>query len=315
MKSLTYITLFIAAYSLQVFAGDKFEQDRTAILQMAGQFEVTFSFEETLALRKGYELTKPYNESAHELVEVVADTGKSITLQHLLVVQPEPKEGEEKSEDPIVVKHWSQTWKYEDADILDYLSKRSWKSYSLPEEEVAGTWTQFVTQVDDSPRYEGYGTWEHKGGRSIWISNLTNRPLPRREYTKRKDYDIVECVNRNVVSASGWAHEQNNAKLVQREDAPVEYIAHEIGLNTYTRVKDYDFSPALDYWGTYAKYWEQVRQVWEELYSEKGVVKLARFTNDETLREMIYDAVEISEEKGLTKIPDLKEKILQFFVK
>ena len=64
----------------------KFEQDRQAILGMAGKYDVTFDFEETMAIRDGYELKKPYLEHASEMVVVVEDTGETIAMQHLLVV-------------------------------------------------------------------------------------------------------------------------------------------------------------------------------------------------------------------------------------
>jgi len=52
-----------------------FERDRQAILGMAGTFKVEFFFEETLALRDGYELHDPYRTDAEELVVVAQDTG------------------------------------------------------------------------------------------------------------------------------------------------------------------------------------------------------------------------------------------------
>lgn len=286
---------------------NKFDQDRASILQLAGEFKVSFSFEETLAIRKDYELTKPYKEEAHELVKVVEDTGESITLQHLLVFQM-------KNKDPQVIKHWSQTWKYQDTKILTFTAKRHWETKTLSPEVAKGTWSQFVTQIDDSPRYEGYGTWDHRGGRSIWVSKETNRPLPRREYKKRKDYDIVVGTNQNVITKDGWAHEQHNAKLVRRENSADEFIAHEIGINTYERVANYDFTIAHDYWDKYASYWAEVRQAWEGIYQEHEQIKLTDYIDDEKLRDVTYDMIEMAEEKGLKKIPEIKENITKYLI-
>ena len=59
-----------------------------------------------------------------------------------------------------------------------------------------GTWTQKVFQVDDSPRYEGYATWVHVDGRHYWDSQ-TDGPLPRREYSKRSDYNVSKKTQPN----------------------------------------------------------------------------------------------------------------------
>ena len=78
----------------------KFEQDRKAILAMAGDYYVTFDFRETVSLTPGYELKKPKVSGADEIVRLVEDRGDFISLQHILVM----KMGGE----PIVTKHWRQ---------------------------------------------------------------------------------------------------------------------------------------------------------------------------------------------------------------
>tara|TARA_B110000908_G_scaffold147094_1_gene178516 strand:- start:3359 stop:4279 length:921 start_codon:yes stop_codon:yes gene_type:complete len=305
MKKLILSTL-LALTSISA-AATKFEQDRAAILKLSGKFKVSFNFEETLAIKKDYKLRKPYKEEAHEIVKVVKDEGKIITLQHLLVVN-----GKENKQH--VVKHWSQTWKYEDTDIVTFTAKRHWLVDHLAPEQVKGTWSQMVTQTDDSPRYEGYGKWEHLDSRSIWVSNLSPRPLPRREYTKRKDYDIVMATNRNIITENGWAHEQHNAKLVKREGQPEHILAHEIGLNTYTRVDDYDYTVADKYWDAHGKYWEDVRAAWEEIYTEQKEIKMKRFGEHDTLREMTNESVEIAAEKKLQNLTGMKPRILEYFI-
>ncbi|MDX1581616.1 MAG: DUF6607 family protein, partial [Alphaproteobacteria bacterium] len=69
----------------------KFEQDRQAILAMAGNFQVTFDFEETVPLAKGYALKDPKISKGHEIVRVIEDRGDRISLQHILVVGDEKK--------------------------------------------------------------------------------------------------------------------------------------------------------------------------------------------------------------------------------
>ena len=183
---------------------NNFEKDRKAILAMSGKFDVEFTFKETVPLVPGYELKQPYRADALEIVKVVEDHENLIVLQHILLAEIGPVMQ--------VVKHWGQVWKYEDPVMVEYQGKRTWKKRTLPAAEVKGTWTQLVTQVDDSPRYESWGKWTHEGNRSAWTSKDTCRPLPRREYTKRSDYDILRAVNRHVITPEGWVHEQENRK-------------------------------------------------------------------------------------------------------
>ena len=145
---------------------------------MAGEFEVEFNFMETVAIKDGYKLRRPYQEDAAEVVFVVKDSPKHIILQHVLWVETHDR----------VVKHWKQEWRFEDRVMFEFVGDNTWRKRELSEDEARGTWTQSVWQVDDSPRYESVGRWVHDGGLSSWQGTKTRRPLPRREYTKRKDY-------------------------------------------------------------------------------------------------------------------------------
>jgi hypothetical protein len=106
MQSLFVSTLLLLLAHSSLHANSSFEKDRAAILGMAGEFRVTFNFEETVALLPDYELRKPYESAAKELVMVADDEGEQITLQHLLVVTD--------MDGPKVIKHWAQIWTYED---------------------------------------------------------------------------------------------------------------------------------------------------------------------------------------------------------
>ena len=52
-----------------------------AILGMAGEYDVTFDFKETVAIRPGYELAKPYHSAASELVLVIKDTDIMLIIE------------------------------------------------------------------------------------------------------------------------------------------------------------------------------------------------------------------------------------------
>ena len=254
----TTLFLLTTALSLSTLhAGEPSAEDRKAILGMAGQFAVSFHFQETLSLQKDY-VAKPgsYDEDAHELVIVTGDTPRRISLQHLLVA------------DKMVIKHWAQIWTFEDTRLCEFQGNNSWKMRDLTPGEAADTWSQQVTQVDDSPRYESFGKWIHRGQISEWTSGDTARPLPRREHTKRKDYEIVGGINRHTLTPAGWTHEQDNTKLQLRDGQRVP-LARETGLNTYRRVTDFDFQPALTFWAGEAPFWKQVVSAWDEVQQRR----------------------------------------------
>src|SRR5688572_17255605 len=96
------IAALTAAATSLAFAAGPPAKDREAILAMAGTHAVTFEFQETAAIAPGYKLkTKPYKETATEVVIVVENSPHRIALQNLLVVPG--KEGK-----PQVIKHWAQ---------------------------------------------------------------------------------------------------------------------------------------------------------------------------------------------------------------
>lgn len=272
--------LLLAALAAPLQAGEPPEQDRKAILSMAGEYAVNFRFEETLSLQNGYEAKKgSYDEDAHELVLVTENTPKRIALQHLLLVGDQ------------VIKHWSQIWTWEDTRVCEFQGNNSWKMVDLPAEQVAGTWSQLVTQVDDSPRYEGYGKWVHRGDISEWTSNVTPRPLPRREHTKRKDYEILEGYNRHTIAPWGWAHEQDNTKIQLRDGQRLP-LAREWGLNTYKRVTDVDFQAARDFWNRDGAFWGTVVAAWEEVQRTRSEFTIHDRLDVPGLRKSIHEIQE-----------------------
>ncbi|MEM7625000.1 MAG: DUF6607 family protein [Planctomycetota bacterium] len=259
------------------------EADRQAILKMAGEYHVTFQFQETVAVQPGYALRDPYHSEATEFVEVIEDRGDFISLQHVLVLQGD--EGEE----PRVVKHWRQDWKYEDTDLLVFRGNRTWEHVEVDADDARGTWSQAVYQVDDSPRYESYGKWTHTGDRSAWESEETWRPLPRREYTKRSDYQVLVARNRHTITPQGWVHEQDNRKLVlNAEGQPETVIAHESGLNVYDHTDEIDFTAGRLYWEQTAAYWQDVRDIWAQTFDENSTVALRGKVDGERLHTALF---------------------------
>ena len=273
-----------------------FEKDRQAILKMAGAFKVEFTFAETVPLTEGYELKKPYEANAHELVKIAEDSGKRIVLQHLLVA--------EDFAGPTVIKHWAQVWQYEDARSLNFVGNKTWETSDHSTEETKGTWTQFVTQIDDSPRYKAQGRWVHDGNSSAWTSALSTRPLPRRDYTKRKDYDLLVVTNTHMITPDGWVHAQDNRKLVTR-DGQRKSLCVEKGLNHYQRLEEEDatkiFAEADAYWAKTQHFWKDVRSAWLEIIEKADKpVSYARSVDGKRLTSSMGEFVDQIEDEDAT---------------
>ena len=265
---------------------DDFQKDRSAILKMAGAFKVDFTFKETIALADDYQLKKPYHTAANELVKVVEDTGKRIALQHLLIVNGETG--------PQVIKHWAQVWQFEDTRALEFQGDLVWNPINHSVEKTKGTWTQLVTQIDDSPRYMAQGKWQHDGNYSAWTSDTTTRPLPRRDYTKRSDYDLLVVTNRHIITPDGWLHQQDNRKLADR-DGKRSFLCFESGLNHYRRVTDEDsladlFSHAEAHWNSTATFWNEARTTWVDLIHEaENPIRYEKRIDGESLSSTMSD--------------------------
>jgi hypothetical protein len=280
------------------------ERDRQAILAMAGAYRTTFDFIETIGFTPGFQPGRPYQSWGTEYVYVVADEPHFISLQHILVMS---FDGEGAPAEPVVVKHWRQDWRYQDGDLHEYLGENTWQRRRLSATDVAGTWSQAVYQVDDSPRYEAVGGWEHYAGHSTWTSANTWRPLPRREFSVRDDYDVLSGTNRVTILATGWVHEEDNLKLAL--DGPGEpaadtpYLAREAGLNRYQLILDHDFSAGDRYWARTAPFWAEVRAAWARIYQQHDRFSL----HDQVEGERLFQAMFRMADTFDPEEPDLQQ--------
>jgi len=280
-----YKTIMLFTFSIltPAIGGTPPEEDRKAILAMAGEFEVDFNFAETVALQPDYHLKKEYTESAHEIVIVIEDTGNRIALQHLLLT------GNGKG----VVKHWTQIWTWEDSRITEFQGREKWNIRQASENEARGQWSQLVTQVDDSPRYESLGTWKHDGGYSRWQSEPTNRPLPRREHTTRKDYEVLLSINEHALTPHGWIHYQDNLKQVINDDRKVSrYLARERGLNHYEVSKEIDFTAAKEYWAATKDFWKLVSTFWDKVGEQHSSFEIRQEVDGKSMDRTLFELAE-----------------------
>ncbi|WP_428420094.1 DUF6607 family protein [Methylibium sp.] len=248
------------------------ERDRRAILAMAGPYRVSFDFLEVLRFDPALKPDAPYQSWGTEIVFVSEDRGDFIALQHVLVMRVQ-MEGGQVSE-PIVVRHWRQEWRYQADSLLAYEGANTWVRRPVPAGERPGSWVQSVLQVDDSPRYAARGRWVHGDSFSTWIGDETWRPLPRREFSVRSDYQVLVGTNRHTITPSGWLQEENNLKLALGEGGrprtTLPYLAREYGIARYERITGHDFSAGQTYFDRTEPFWAEVRAAWRRVGSTRG---------------------------------------------
>ena len=247
-------------------------RDRQAILAMAGSYRTSFDFIETVGFTPNYESRAPYQSWGTERVYVVADEPEFISLQHIIVMHFAAEDGT--LSEPMVVKHWRQDWQYQDTALHAFQGNGAFERQGLDATATAGTWTQTVYQVDDSPRYEAIGRWTHSHGVSFWQSDDRRRPLPRREFSVRDDYQTLFGSHRITITPHGWTQEEDALKLMldDRNSPRSEqsYLAREAGLSRYDRIVGYDFSAGDDYWRNTGPFWSRVRDYWTALYRNES---------------------------------------------
>ena len=278
-KSL-YLSAVMALTCSLAFSQDKKQQDIKSIKSMCGCYEVKFNFAETFQYAKDSATYKPSqtkHESALEWVELVEDTPNKISMQHLLIVS-----------DDMIIKHWRQDWLFENTDLYLFDKNTSWKYKKLDKKAVKGQWTQKVYQVDDSPRYEGSATWVHVDGQDYW-ANVTDAPLPRREHTKRNDYNVLKRRNIHEITSTGWNHEQDNQKLIRDDSGKDVLLAEEKGMDVYTKVADIKCLAGQKWWKENNALWKNVRDKWQTLFERNKDLNLEAKVDRKALYSLLFD--------------------------
>lgn len=286
--------------ALQAPGLSAFERDRRAILAMAGAYRASFDFIEVAGFTAAFQPDKPYQSWGTEKVYVLEDKGTAIVLQHLLVMTMVGEDG--KTETPFVVKHWRQDWHYEPQDQLVYRGHNTWQRVAVPAAQRKGQWRQTVYQVDDSPRYSGVAAWQHLGNYSAWSDADGWRPLPRREFSVRNDYQVLIGNNRHIITPTGWVHEQANLKVkldaaghLLPKDA---VVARELGFNRYERIEGYDWSPGDRYLQATEPVWSEVRRQWDRLIARPEPLRLKGAPDKDSLFVPLYEYAATFDEPG-----------------
>ena len=280
MNKSSFLSFLCIMLCITIYSQSKKSKDIQSIKSMCGCFEIEFNFAETFVFseKEGYQKSKTYKARALEWGQLILDEKNKISIQHLLIVGSK--------QFPSIVKHWRQDWIYQNTDLYLYDKNDKWSYISLDKKDVKGQWTQKVFQVDDSPRYEGSASWIHQDGKSYW-ENTTPAPLPRREFSKRSDYNVTLRGNRHEITSDGWIHDQDNKKI-QKEDDSQFVLAHEKGYSTYTKVPDSECKAAVDWWDKNGSKWKMVRDKWDIIYSSNKDLTLKPTVDDKKLYSYLF---------------------------
>ena len=289
------LKLLLIMMSFGAFAQTKKEKDLASIKAICGCFEVNFNFAETFSYSKDsiYQPSENKYDKALEWVQLVDSNEDFVSMQHLLIVGD--------ILNPYVIKHWRQDWMYENTDSFTYAVDNTWPYKYNEVSEVKGQWTQRVFQVDDSPRYEGSATWVHVDGRSFWSSNA-DAPLPRREITKRQDYNVTLRRNHHEIFDWGWCHEQDNDKLVREADKKDVILAQEKGYNTYRKVENERCIAAQVFWEDNKEMWALVRKQWNTIFSMRQNIQLKDKVEGKRLFQYLFALKSNAKEEEISAI-------------
>jgi hypothetical protein len=272
-------------------------EERKAILSMAGTYEVSFEFLETFAPDTNYKFYPKYQAKAKEMVIVTINSEDKISLNHFLLVN-----------DSTVIKHWRQDWIYENTEFLEYNGSNAWSKRSLSKKDVKGTWTQKVFQIDESPRYEAYGKFIHENNEWIWSAITCNSPLPRRELMKRNDYTIIKRRSRIVMGPNYWYLEQDNQKL--KSDT---LLCHEKGME-YFKKSSFDSTHIVKWWNKNEKIWRYIAEEWNTLLDENNKVKLSGTLIASDYQQEVFMFIRKMDTNGKNEM-EIKKEIRDFIIK
>ena len=274
MKYLFIIILLL--FNLNMFSQIKKQKDIKAIKSMCGCYEVTFKFAETFNYSNDSTYIPSKNKIAYALewIDLTYQDKNNLIIQHILQMGNDSN--------AYIMKHWRQDWNYQNRKFLIYDHKNKWNKLVTKYNSTKGQWTQKVYQVDDSPRYEGSGTWVYIDKKTFW-ENTVDAPLPRRERTIRSDYNVLNRGNRIEITDSGWQHKQNNHKILRTDTANDVLIASEYGINNYVKVNNERCEYAKIWWNKNSEKWKIVRNEWEFVFEQNDTISLKTNYNDKPL--------------------------------
>lgn len=252
--------------------------DSVAIKAQTGCYHVTFTSKETSVTDPNYPTRSPdFHEEGIEWITVDNEANGRIELQHVLATSDGPQ------------KHWTQVWRYAPQAYWPFRGPLVWQKTALG--DTTGQWAQYVGQVDDSPRYECVAPWGRESRGAYWECE-TWTPLPRREFSQRSDYNVLERRNRHQLTSDGWVHEQHNRKLLVTRNGnttDVREIARELTVNTYHKIEANRCQDVEQWWRRNRSVWQPIKGVWSRLMSTETELRLQAKVNGETLWMRLFD--------------------------
>jgi hypothetical protein len=261
---------------LSTAANAQVKNGNEAVNKLCGCFDVEFKYAETFSPVKDYKYhDRDEISGGTELAFPVEISEKKISIQHLLVIS-----------DSMIVKHWREDWTFENPVIWKYVDTKTWVKQQLKPEQVKGKWTQTVWEVSDEPRYQGYSQFTNLDGEILWQST-TDAPLPRREYSVRSDYNILNRTNRLHINDSGYIHEQDNKKII-RKDGVDKLLVEEKGINSYKRIANSECAAAKNYWEHNKAYWLKVENIWSAYINTHDTIKLKSKVDGKVLHQYLF---------------------------
>jgi hypothetical protein len=177
-------------------------RDHDTIVRMQGEYTVDFAFDETVLLQPGYARAPAMRSGGNELVVVVEDTHPHRAAA--------PAGG---SASGHVTKHWRQDWTYEAPVRFEFSADQTWRVRALPADHPGAgpsASTKSATRRATAHRRWRYTTACPAGPATSW------RPLPRREYTKRSDYNALAVVNRHTLTPMAGPTSSSTPRCAQR---------------------------------------------------------------------------------------------------
>jgi len=300
MKKYTILSVILLQFFIQTQAQtSNLEKDKETIKSLCGCFDVDFKYKETFSASKNYKPKDVYETGALEWVSYEPQPDGSVRMQHILII-----------DSSMIIKHWREDWSFENPNIYTYDKNYRWTKTKVDAAKVKGTWTQKVFEVDDRPQYDGVATFSYFDDKTLWQSTV-DAPLPRREYSKRTDYNVLNRGNRLYISPTGYLHEQDNKKIKRTTGEKDTLIVDEKGVNIYKKIEESKCQAGIDWWQKNKVYWNDVRTVWTDLLPTLPELAIQFTVEDKKLYERLFKLNEdlIAEKKYDSK--KAKEEILK----
>lgn len=276
-----------------------------AIHKMAGCYVVDYSYAETEALKRGYQVDKRIydvnkDKAVKEWIYAEEVSPNRVRLQHVMFFA----DAQGKLVDGSQLKHHAEDWEYAAPHWYDFEGPNAWTAKPL--DPQGQTWLRRITNLDDGLRYQCAAAWTG-GANPEWKCD-NYAPIPGRETRdmKRKDYQTLARSTRVIVYGDSWLERQDNVKTIH-EGKRRTPLAKELGKNWYVRVPDHECADIRAWMAPRRAFWTLMRETWDQELNGQAPVFEAipagqppRFVKMGEIEEKYY--------KEDLKNPDVREK-------